>query len=71
MSEKTNVKTFIIAIIAIIAICIVGIIVAKTIITNNDKRYELEKIAEEDYKYFVVFTNDRYGVIDTTRQYDN
>lgn len=65
MKEKINVKA-IIAIVAIVAILGIGIfIIARTIIRNSDKNYELEKIAEKDYKYFVVLTDGKYGVIDT------
>lgn len=56
MIERINVK--VLAIVLIIAIVLgIGIfITVRTIIENADKSYELEKISEADYKYFVVLT---------------
>lgn len=56
MIEKINVKVLAIVLIVIIVLAIGIFIGVKTIIANNDKSYELEKIAEDDYKYFAVLT---------------
>lgn len=55
MIEKINVKMIAI-ILVIIVLCIGVFITVKTIMNSVSKNYELEIIAEEDYKYFVVLT---------------
>lgn len=56
MIEKINVKVLAIVLSIVIILCIGIFIGVKTISANNDKSYTLEKIAEEDYKYFAVLT---------------
>ena len=51
-------------IVAIIAI--IGIIVFLAVNpAKNKKEYIIEKIAEEDYKYYALLADEKYGVIDT------
>lgn len=57
-----DVKKVIIAIIIILVLAIGGFFVVKAI-TSSNKNYELEEISEEEYKYFAVCTNGKYGVI--------
>lgn len=70
MGEKINVKTLTIVVLAIVVL-LVGIFIVVKIINGNNKNYELEKISEKDYKYFVVVTDEKYGVIDTKRKLNN
>ncbi len=71
MGEKINVKTLTIIILAIIIVLIGTFIVVKIVNGNGNKNYVLEQISEDDYKYFGVITEERCGVIDTKRKYDN
>lgn len=59
----------IIGIIALIIIIIVSAVAIGTnMFKNKDKSYTLETIAENEYKYFVVYTGGKYGVINTKRR---
>lgn len=59
----------IIAIIALIIIIIVGAVtLGMNMLKNKDKSYSLETVAENEYKYFVVYTGGKYGVINTKRR---
>lgn len=64
--DKINVKILAIVIAIIAIIGIVFFLIIKP--AKNDKSYVLEKIAEEDYKYFAVLADEKYGVIDTKGQ---
>lgn len=65
---RDNKKTIAI-ILAIIIVVIIAI--AVTIIINKNKAkkemfdYEIEEIAEIEYKYFILYRNDKYGVMDS------
>ena len=63
MGEKINIKMLVIVLLVIAIIG--GVIFAVLKITNSkiDKSYELEMVAESEYKYFIVYTNQKYGVI--------
>lgn len=67
MTGKINLKILIPIIIVIVLLCI-GIFVIVNLVNYNNKNYTLEQIAEEDYKYFVVFTDEKYGVINANRR---
>lgn len=69
MSEKINAKTLTIIILAII-IALIGIFIIVKIV-NGNKNYVLEKVSEKDYKYFGIVTNEKCGVIDLKRKYNN
>lgn len=59
----------IIFVIALIIIIIVGAVaIGANMFKNKDKNYTLETIAENEYKYFVVYTGGKYGVINTKRR---
>lgn len=58
MKSKKNIIVLVIIILAIAAI-IAGIIICKN---TGDKSYELEKV--EQYSYFKLYQNERYGVMD-------
>ena len=59
----------IIFVIALIIIIIVGAVaIGANMFKNKDKSYTLETIAENEYKYFVVYTGGKYGVINTKRR---
>lgn len=47
----------------IVLLLIIGIILGINLIKDNGKTYELVEIKEEEYKYFTVFTDDKYGVL--------
>ncbi len=59
-------KKKIIGIIAIIVILIIAIAITIIIKTNKSemREYEIEEIAEKEYKYFILYTNGKYGVMD-------
>lgn len=56
----------IITILLIIVLLITGIVI---LIKNNKERkmreYEIEEIAEIDFKYFILYRNNKYGVMDS------
>ena len=53
-------------IIALIVLVIVGVIAIFILYGKPQKRIEVTyDIAEEDYNYFILFLNDKYGVINT------
>lgn len=60
--ENIDIKKVVIAIIIVI-ILLVGIFFVVNSITSGNKKYTLEEISEEDYKYFSVYTDGKYGVI--------
>lgn len=67
--EKNSIK--IVAIVAAIIIIIVcAIVMGANVLKDEDKSYNLETIAENEYKYFVVYTGGKYGVINTKRRND-
>ena len=76
MIEKINVKLIAIIVLVIVIIGI-AIFAAVNIVKNNNKNYTLETISENDYKYFLVYTGGKYGVLDNKgnlvveNKYDN
>lgn len=60
--ENIDMKKVIIAILLVIVIG-VGIFFGVKAILEGRKNYTLEEIAEEDYQYFAVYTNGKYGVL--------
>lgn len=62
--DKLNIKMIAIVVIVIVALVVGAFMLTKTIKSGGDKNYTLEKVSEKDYKYFLVYTNDKYGVID-------
>ncbi len=69
--ENNNVKIVIIIALVLIIIGLATFGIIKMFNKNGDKSYTLETIAEEDYKYFAVYTGGKYGVINTNRRHDN
>ncbi len=63
MMEKINVKLIVI-IVLVIAIIGIAIFAVVNVVGIKNKDYVLETISENDYKYFLVYTNEKYGVID-------
>ncbi len=61
---KLNIKMIAIVVVVIVALIVGIFMVTKTIKSGGDKNYTLEKVSEKDYKYFAVFTDNKYGVID-------
>ena len=67
MAKEKNIKKIIIIAIIIIAICILAVatfFVVKFRLRDVDRSYTLETISEKDCKYFAVYTDGKYGVID-------
>ena len=62
--EEIDVKKVVIALALIIIICVGIFVVVRTINTDNTKNYTLEQISEADYRYFAVYTEGKYGIID-------
>ena len=62
--EEIDVKKVVIALALIIIICVGVFVVVRTINTDNTKNYTLEQISEADYRYFAVYTEGKYGIID-------
>lgn len=60
--ENIDIKKVIIAIL-ILVILVIGAIFGIKALVSNKKEYILEKISEEDCKYFSVYTNEKYGVL--------
>ncbi|MDE5831126.1 MAG: WG repeat-containing protein, partial [Clostridia bacterium] len=58
-------KKVVVAII-IVLILVLGIFFAVGAIKSSNKNYDLEEISEKDYKYFAVYTDEKYGVVDET-----
>ena len=52
-----------IALIIIILLIICGLIIFKVNQSNQKKEYEIQEISE--YKYFLLYDNNKMGVIDT------
>ena len=64
MAKEKNVKMII-----VILVCVVGVstfFIIRNRLKNIDRSYEIETITEKDCKYFAVYTEGKYGVIDTT-----
>ena len=59
---EIDIKKIIIAIILIIAV-IVGVFFGIKGIAGSGKKYQLEEIKESDYKFFAVYEEEKYGVI--------
>lgn len=57
-----DVKKIVIAIILILVLVVGGLFVIKAI-NNGGKKYTLEQISEEDAKYFEVYSDGKYGVL--------
>ena len=62
--EEFDVKKIAKAIVFIVIICVGIFVIIKTINNDNSKNYRLEQISEADYKYFAIYTEGKYGVID-------
>lgn len=60
--ENIDIKKVIIFLF-IVLILIIGIFFAVNKIASGNKNYTLEKINEEEYKYFAVYTEGKYGVL--------
>ena len=56
-------KKVLIAVIAIIIVVVIAVFIVNAISLAN-KNYTLEEIKESDYKYFSVYTDGKYGVLD-------
>ncbi len=61
-----NLKKIIIAIVIILIIAVIAFFGVNAIISAN-KNYTLEEIKEQDYKYFSLYEDGKYGVIDDKR----
>ncbi len=64
MNNKKKIIGIIVLLILIIAVTMTIVLIKK----NADKKmkeYEIEEIAEKEYKYFILYTNGKYGVMDT------
>ena len=67
MAKEKNMKKIISIIVIVVAVCIIGIAICflvKSKLANVDKSYEIETVSEKDCKYFAVYTEGKYGVID-------
>lgn len=63
MGEKINIKMLVIVLLVIAIIGGVIFTVLKITSKDGNKSYEIETIAESEYKYFIVYTDEKYGVI--------
>ena len=64
MSNKKKIIGIIVLVVLIIAVTVTIILIKN----NSDKKmkdYEIEEIAEKEYKYFILYANSKYGVMDT------
>ena len=50
--------------IILILVLAFGIFFVVGMVTSANKNYEIEEISEKEYKYFAVYTEGKYGVID-------
>ena len=62
--EEIDVKKVAIAVVVVVIIVLGVFVLVKKINSDNIKSYELEQISENDYKYFALYTQGKYGVID-------
>ena len=62
--EEFDMRKVLLAIIILIIISMVVVAVTNNVNNDSGKKYESEEIAEEDYKYFTLYTEGKYGVID-------
>jgi len=62
--EKINIKILFVVVLLTIILGIGIFLCVKLLNNNHDTNYNIEKISEEDFKYFIVFTEGKYGVID-------
>lgn len=62
---EIDVKKVAIAVALIVIICLGVLVLVRNINNDNSKKYTLEQIAEEDYKFFTLIQNEKYGVIDS------
>ncbi len=62
-NKKLKQVSIIIVIAIILIISIIGIIVA---INKSNEKYEVEKISNEDIKYYKIMSNGKSGIIDKT-----
>ena len=63
MIEKINVKLIAIIVLVIVIVGLVNFTVV-SFVSNKDRNYVLETISENDYKYFLVYSGEKYGVLD-------
>ena len=64
MREKINLKVLAIIIVIIALVGLITFFVINVFNQNKNKSYELEIIEEAECKYFPVYSNGKYGVID-------
>lgn len=62
--EEIDIKKIVIAVALIIIICVGAFIITRKFNIDTSKNYVIEQIAEADYKYFTVYKEGKYGVID-------
>ena len=62
--EEISIKKIAIAVAVIVILCVGAFILVRNINNNSSKKYELEQISENDYNYFAVYTEGKYGIID-------
>lgn len=65
MNNKKKIIGIIVLLILIIAVT-VTIIIIKNNANKKMKNYEIEEISEKEYKYFILYANGKYGVMDTS-----
>ena len=65
MNNKKKIIGIIVLVILIISV-IVTIIIIKNNANKKMKNYEIEEISEKEYKYFILYANGKYGVMDTS-----
>lgn len=61
--KNVDIKKIIIALVAVAVVATIAVLIINGVLSAN-KNYTLEEIAEEDYKYFAVYTDGKYGVLD-------
>lgn len=59
---NVDVKKILIGVVVIILLAVITIFIVNAVNSGN-KNYALEEIKEEDYKYFSVYTDGKYGVL--------
>ncbi len=65
MNSKKKIIGIIVLVILIIAIT-VTIIIVRNNAKKEMKNYEIEEISEKEYKYFILYVNSKYGVMDAS-----
>lgn len=67
MNNKKKIIGIVVALIIVILVIatIITIIVKKKQDTEEMLQYDIEEISEIEYKYFILYLNDKYGVMDS------